>query len=724
MSLSLAQKLVAWVVGSALIAAVGTGAVTYLVAEGDAHRAARATLTQAASVRADQIEAYKRDVEGDFSFLTELIVDEEMLLKIREAADAAAKQGFDLDAIRDAYVDNSPFPAGERHHLDKAETGGWYSDRHASLHPEIRAFLEARGYYDIFFIDPEGSIVYSVFKEADFATNLQTGPYAESGLGEAFRGALGAGAEAHFYADYAPYAPSYGAPAAFVARQVVGDDGTLHGVLAFQIPSDRIEAAIMSDSAADGFQSYVLTEAGALVTDLPTTEAVDALKLSIGVGRLDEAMAGERVPGILGNEAYLAVAPVDFFGATWRVVAERDFGAVMQPVYALRETMAMTILPIVAVICVIAYLGLRRVIVGPLIGFMTHIQAVADGHLDLPAEPSDRSDEIGAVDRAVFRMINSLSESAREVDRISGGNLDADIKVRTDTDCLAIALQVMAEKLRNVITEAHERCESVARSSMVTSGAAQEISEGVSAQAAAAQQASASVEQMTANIRQSADNAGETERTAQRSAEDAKKSGEAVGRAVTAMKTIAEKITIIQEIARQTDLLALNAAVEAARAGEHGRGFAVVASEVRKLAERSQGAASEISELSSETVAVSGEAGRMLDALVPNIQRTAELVQEISAATQEQSIGAEQINDAIRELDRATQRNASAAQRSADTSKSLADDADALRKALAYFKIGANRAGSAEQQGATAGSAPDAPKPVGAPRADALKPAA
>jgi methyl-accepting chemotaxis protein len=192
---------------------------------------------------------------------------------------------------------------------------------------------------------------------------------------------------------------------------------------------------------------------------------------------------------------------------------------------------------------------------------------------------------------------------------------------------------------------------------------------------------------MAANIKQNADNAAQTEKIARQSAKDAETSGVAVDRAVGAMRTIAEKIGIVQEIARQTDLLALNAAVEAARAGEHGRGFAVVASEVRKLAERSQGAAAEISSVSSETVKAAAEAGDMLGRLVPDIRRTAELVSEISAACREQDIGAAQINEAIQQLDQVTQQNAGASEQISATSEELAAQAEELQASIAYFKV-------------------------------------
>ncbi len=196
------------------------------------------------------------------------------------------------------------------------------------------------------------------------------------------------------------------------------------------------------------------------------------------------------------------------------------------------------------------------------------------------------------------------------------------------------------------------------------------------------------MEEMGSNIKQNADNAQQTDKIATKSAKDAQESGKSVLEAVAAMKEIASKISIIEEIARQTNLLALNAAIEAARAGEHGKGFAVVAAEVRKLAERSQKAAGEINQLSGTTVKVSERAGEMLDKLVPDIQKTAELVQEITAASKEQDAGAEQINKALQQLEKVIQQNASAAEEMASTTDQLTSQSDQLVSALGFFRTG------------------------------------
>jgi methyl-accepting chemotaxis protein len=271
---------------------------------------------------------------------------------------------------------------------------------------------------------------------------------------------------------------------------------------------------------------------------------------------------------------------------------------------------------------------------------------------------------------------------------------EGDLTVGLETDGkdeiseLMKAIATMIERLRQVVMDIQMIADSVRSGSQQTSSSSQQMSQGANEQATAAEEVSSSVEEMSANIRQNAENAQQTERIADKSAKDAEAGGEAVAETVAAMRDIAGRVEIIQEIARQTNLLALNAAIEAARAGEHGKGFAVVASEVRKLAENSQKAAAEITRMSGTSVEIAEGAGEMLTRMVPDIQKTAELVQEISAASAEQDRGAQQISASIMQLDQVIQQNASASEEMASTAEELLGQAEQLQDAVAYFKVG------------------------------------
>jgi methyl-accepting chemotaxis protein len=322
--------------------------------------------------------------------------------------------------------------------------------------------------------------------------------------------------------------------------------------------------------------------------------------------------------------------------------------------------------------------GLRKI--------MNVASAVAIGDLNQKIEIKS-NDEIKDLVNTINVMTDNLRNTAEIANQIANGDLTVSPKPLSEKDMLGIALEQMVERLRGVVSDAAAAAENVSAGSQELSSSSEQVSQGATEQAASAEEASASMEEMAANIKQNADNAAQTEKIARQSAKDAEASGDAVTRAVQAMRTIAEKIGIVQEIARQTDLLALNAAVEAARAGEHGKGFAVVASEVRKLAERSQSAAAEISSMSGDTVKAAQEAGDMLGRLVPDIRKTAELVSEISAACREQDVGASQINEAIQQLDKVTQQNAGASEQMSATSEELATQAEELQASIAFFKV-------------------------------------
>ncbi|MFO8049430.1 MAG: methyl-accepting chemotaxis protein [Desulfosudaceae bacterium] len=293
----------------------------------------------------------------------------------------------------------------------------------------------------------------------------------------------------------------------------------------------------------------------------------------------------------------------------------------------------------------------------------------------------------------ITRMITTgINKSVSLAEAIAGGDLTVKVEdelaaQKDEVGILAGALRTMTEKLKEVVGQVQAASDNVASGSEEMSSSSEELSQGSTEQASNLEEVTSSMEQMGSNINQNADNATETEKISQQAAQDAEASGRQVQDTVRAMKDIADKISIIEEIARQTNLLALNAAIEAARAGDAGKGFAVVAAEVRKLAERSGEAAKEIGERSASSVDVAEKAGQMLEKMVPDIRKTAELVQEISAASREQTSGADQINRAIQQLDQVVQQNASSAEEVSSTAQELASQGQQLQSTMSFFKV-------------------------------------
>jgi methyl-accepting chemotaxis protein len=346
----------------------------------------------------------------------------------------------------------------------------------------------------------------------------------------------------------------------------------------------------------------------------------------------------------------------------------------------------MAVIVAAAVLSLIVGLFITRSITAPLRQAVEAAERVAEGDTSVAIAATSR-DEAGQLLEAMGRMVASIEEKANAATAIAGGDLNVQVRPASERDTLGTALATMVSKLTQIIGEVWTGSNSLSSASSQLSSTAQALSQGTSEQAASVEETTSSLEEMSASVTQNAENSRQTEHTAVKGAEDANESARAVGETLKAMTAITEKISIIEEIAYQTNLLALNAAIEAARAGEHGKGFAVVATEVRKLAERSQSAAREIGDLAASSVKVAERSGALLKDLAPGIRKTAELVQEVAAASREQAAGVSQINKAMTKVDQVTQRNASASEELASTAEEMAAQAEALQDLVSFFRV-------------------------------------
>ena len=624
-------------------------------------------------------------------------------------------------ALRLAYIGADPASA--------APAVGTYGSIHAEVDQWLRQVLNLNGFYDVFLIDPEGLVLYTVAKEDDYMTNLLTGPYADTGLGAVVSKALNASAGEVFLSDLAPYEASAGAHAMFLASPVTDLGGRVIGAIAVQLNPDALQAIV---NAPEGMgrtgEVYILGPDGMTRTPSRLPGHYKAFEQIASTGQSAAAMTGEAAyftdtVSVTGTPAIAATEPLSALGIGWSLVIEMDEAEIMEAA----DSSLRTLLALFAAMSVVA-LGLgvlfARAVTRPLDRARASLDAIAGGNLDITIPDADRKDEIGSMAIAMNGLLDTLNlakvaESQRlelqadlakvvqtlnaALQHLSSGDLTHPITqaFSDDYDALRQNYNATLETLALTISQVVEAAQSIRSRSDEIASASEDLSRRTENQAAALEETAAALDELTASVRSAAEGSREVEDIVRRARQEAEDSGAVVQGAVAAMseiekssEQISQIIGAIDDIAFQTNLLALNAGVEAARAGDAGKGFAVVASEVRALAQRSSAAAKEIKSLivtSAQHVRSGvervGQAGEALTSIVGSVANISTLVSNIAAGAAEQSTGLAEINIGVTQLDQVTQQNAAMAEQSTAASHSLNQDATALADIVAVFSL-------------------------------------
>ena len=630
--------------------------------------------------------------------------------------------------LQRAYIEDNPNPVGSKDALDDAGDGSSWSRIHAGFHPGFRSFQQEGGYYDLFLFDLEGNLVYTVFKENDFATNFLTGPYAATGLGEAVAASIAADRGTVYFSDFARYAPSAGAAAKFAAIPVFSNDGKRIGVLALQIPVDNMATVLAgSDLLGRTGVVYLVDHQGRALNDRDGERGYEALDPLPDLTQVAAAARGETtyasgVPGLSGNPVIALTDQAGFAGSSFGFVLEQDMSEAMVATRELRN-LTLMMLGIVALVVTLLAVALARILTSRITLLSESVRAMSDGDFDTPIDQTRTGDEIGDIARALESFKRDLVEGRKAsderealgrqqrevVDRLSralsdlsGGRLDCRIEapMGSDYEALRRDFNATVDSLAGVVSELRDSARSIDSDAGEMSENADRLSQRTENQAATLEETAAAMEQITSNVKSTSEGANAIVVSIGAAAAAAERGEEVRTRAVEAMssiedssKQIGQIIRVMEDIAFQTNLLALNAGVEAARAGEVGRGFAVVASEVRALAQRSSDSAAEIRSLivNSNTSVSNGvklvsEMGGAIEKIRSEIVGVTSQVQDIAVGASEQSTGLAEINSGIAMLDEVTQQNAAMVGESAAAARTLLDKAATLKGLVSRFE--------------------------------------
>jgi methyl-accepting chemotaxis protein len=702
--LKISHKMMLLAVGTALM----TGAVGALVSALRSSNAlvasAEQNLVALTGSRKDSLSRYLDSIKEDIGILsTNQTVHEAF------SALSAAYAEIPTDpvaSLHKLYIKDNPNPTGQKEKLDAAPDGSTYSKVHAQYHPWIRSFLQARSYYDIFLINKKGDVVYTVFKEPDFATNVVNGPWKDSGLGKVFSDAFKSGGGETYYQDFAEYAPSNNVPAAFVGKAIKDSKGNPIAVVVFQMPIERINN-IMKNTIGMGEsgETYIVGTNKLMLSDSRFSKESTLLKQKVDTPTVAGALNGKEGVSLIkdyhGANVYSAFSPLEYLGSKFAIIGEMGESEVLKPVHALYRDMLIASLIIILVVSAIGFF-LSRKITMPLNNLLEKMGLLEKGDKSFEVTYQNRVDEIGDIARA----LESFKQSAIEQDKMMEESkfeqlrktnrqekIDSLIKKFDEVSSQAVTtVATAATELYQTAEAMNKTAETAGQQSLQVAEASKETFLNVQSVAVAVDEMTAAVKEITIQISKSIQAVNETVEKV----ETANQSSLALARA---SESIGDMTLTIENISGQINLLALNATIESARAGEAGKGFAVVASEVKTLANQTGKATEQIQSQIGSVQSVSSSVVDSLNTIRKAIGKVDEYSSAISAAVEEQSAvnqeitrnmstassGVEQITQGIGAVSQSIQTTSHSTYQVLDAAKMLSQQSEHLRKEVQTF---------------------------------------
>ncbi|MBK6895613.1 MAG: HAMP domain-containing protein [Alphaproteobacteria bacterium] len=717
-NLKISQKLPLLITALAALSAGVTGYFIVREASADALVASEESLLSLGDARTETLKNYLSSIGEDLSVMAQSDYVRQALRDFQVGwGDLAINQTERLQSLYinpDNLADRNPHPAGQKDKYDGPEQGTVYDQFHRTYHPWFHKVQQTREYYDIFLFDKNGNVVYTVFKELDFATNMNSGPWKDSDLANAFR-AVKQNPKEDFQAffDFKPYKPSNDVPASFIAQPIVSEDGSFEGAIAFQMPISRINGIMNGGNKSDSedaikIGSYIVGSDGLMRNDSVYAPAGTSTILTTKVAgaHVDAALQGQKgyviLPDYRGVQVVSSYTPLEFLGTRWAVLTEEGMADVMAPINDMRNSALMTTLFILAVASLVGFFFSRR-LAGPISLMTAAMGDLARGKFDVEIPGRERGDEIGAMAASVqvfkengleaLRLKGAQEENERRA-AVEKKRMMVELADRFDAEVggsiqnLAVAaekLQDAARTMENTAREAQEASSSVASASEETSANAATVASATEEMTASAQEISHQITDVAAKANQASTNASRTSQEVDQ-----------LNRLVT---NIGEVVVAIKDIAEQTNLLALNATIEAARAGEAGKGFAVVADEVKKLANETAKKTEEIEKRISEIQGATGSAVRAMQEIIRNIsdidassagtagavEEQNAVISEITRNISEVSQASQQVSSIIGNVQVAASETGSAAQMLNTSADNIAQLADGLERAVSGF---------------------------------------